>query len=65
MTGNAQNPYVRHGYTVETVYVGTAGHLRRYKVCGPDGRYVVGGLFRTTAEADGFIADLLRKERTS
>lgn len=38
------------------MYVGSAGHLRRYKVVDADGRYVPGGLFRTEAEAIAFIA---------
>jgi len=43
------------GYSVEVVYVGSAGHLRRYKVVDSQGRYVPGGLFRIEAEALTFI----------
>lgn len=46
-------------YGIETVYVGVAGHLRRFKVVDADGNYVPGGLFRTWAEAERFIVSVL------
>ena len=42
-------------YSIEVVYVGSAGHLRRYKVVDANGRYVPDGLFRTHAEAEAFF----------
>ncbi len=42
---------------ITTVYVGSAGHLLRYKVLDANGQYVPGGLFRTMTEAEAFIAD--------
>lgn len=50
-------------YAIEVVYVGSAGHLRRFKVLDATGKYVPGGLFRTSAEAQGFIRDLIRDAR--
>jgi hypothetical protein len=44
-------------YDIEVVYVGSAGHLRRYKVVDEQGQYVPGGLFRTEQAARAFIAD--------
>lgn len=41
-------------YTIEPVYVGTAGHLRRYKVVDANGKYIPGGLFKTLAEAEAY-----------
>ncbi len=43
------------GYLIEVVQVGSAGHLRRFKVTDAAGRYVPPGLFRTQAEAEQFI----------
>jgi hypothetical protein len=45
-------------YSIETVYVGSARHLKRYKVVDEHGVYVPGGLFRTMIEAERFIAKL-------
>lgn len=42
-------------YDIEIVWVGSGGHLRRYKVVDGDGRYVSGGLFKTEREAIEFI----------
>ena len=39
----------------ETVYVGSAGHLRRFKVVDADGVYVPGGMFANEREAVDFI----------
>jgi len=47
-------------YSVKVVYVGSAGHLKRYKVLDERGNYVPGGLFRSFAAAQAFISD--RKE---
>ena len=40
------------------VFVGSAGHLARFKVLDAQGKFVPGGLFRTMAEAEAFIATL-------
>jgi hypothetical protein len=45
-------------YGIEIVYVGSAGHLRRYKVVDSNGTYVKGGLFRTEIEAHNFMVQL-------
>lgn len=47
---------------IEVVYVGSAGHLRRYKVVDAQGKYVPGALFRTEAEARAFIAAVALRE---
>lgn len=44
-------------YGIEVVYIGSAGHLRRYKVVDRNGLFVPGGLFRTWIEAEAFIAN--------
>jgi hypothetical protein len=46
-------------YEIEVVYVGTAGHLPRYKVT-RNGVYVSGGLFKTRSAAESFI-DMRRR----
>jgi hypothetical protein len=51
---------VKMSYSIEIVYVGSAGHLQRYKVVDADGKYVSGGLFRTWQEAEQFIAELVK-----
>ena len=42
-------------FGVEVVWVGSAGHLKRYKVVDSNGRFVPGGLFRSEVEARKFI----------
>lgn len=45
-------------YEIEIVYVGSASHLRRFKVVDGNGKFVPGGLFRTEQEAIAFTAKL-------
>ncbi len=63
MNGAPRSRVFRAEYAVEVVYVGSAGHLRRFKVLDAFGRYVTGGLFRTEAEARAFIAQREENEK--
>lgn len=49
-------------HDVEVVWVGSAGHLKRYSVRDSKGKAVAGGLFRTETEALAFIGAV--RERT-
>lgn len=61
MSGHVHSGTQIGTHTVEVVYVGSAGHLRRFKVLDAAGKYVPGGLFRTFVEAQGFIVDRERQ----